>query len=80
VSRPIDLPFSELIALFRQGDEFRWMWLRAWLWQQMRPYLKGLLIGVLLTMLAFVLGASFASGVSHVLLSNMPAAEMRCEQ
>lgn len=80
MSRRIDLQFSELIALFRQGDDFRWMWLRAWLWQQMRPYLKGLLIGVLLTLLAFVLGASFASGFSHVLLSNMPPAEMRCAQ
>ena len=80
MKREINLTFAELTGLFRQGDDFRWMWLRAWLWQQVRPYLKGLLIGLLLTLLAFVLGASFASGFSHVLLSNMPPAEMRCAQ
>ncbi|MCC4259203.1 hypothetical protein LL270_00855 [Pseudomonas aestusnigri] len=80
MKREINLTFAELIGLFRHGDDFRWMWLRAWLWLQMRPYLKGLLIGVFLILLAFLLGASFASGFSRVLLSNTPPAEMRCAQ
>lgn len=80
MSRKIGVTFGELIGLFRQGDDYRWFWFRDWLWDQLRPYLKGLLIGVFLTLLAFVLGASFASGFSHVLLSNTPAADMRCVQ
>jgi len=74
MSQKPEITFAEVRHLFSLNDEFRWMWLRHWLWEQL---LRPLLLGAVIVGLVFSIGFAFGKGLSAGLNLQPPTINLR---
>lgn len=74
MSNKTEITFADVRHLFALNDEFRWTWLRLWLWEQLfRP----LLLGAVIVGLVFSIGFAFGKGLSAGLNLQPPTINLR---
>ncbi len=74
MSNKTEITFADVRHLFSLNDEFRWTWLRRWLWEQLfRP----LLLGAVIVGLVFSIGFAFGKGLSAGLNLQPPTINLR---